>query len=169
MLAEKVLAGKSKIEDYFPEYAHYTVPEDGKVFPCAGISPAHSSSHCLSVWLSHTHSQAHSVFLTWFAGQVRSMPAACSSQEPSVGRVWRVPAPQDPPSSFGRNHQSQESKAATHLPPSLILLPGPPTVLNFVGDSRDLLCSHSASSNAVNFSFWNTSKETLTEENRISR
>uniref|UniRef100_A0A8C3CX56 G protein subunit alpha L n=1 Tax=Cairina moschata TaxID=8855 RepID=A0A8C3CX56_CAIMO len=28
MLAEKVLAGKSKIEDYFPEYAHYTVPED---------------------------------------------------------------------------------------------------------------------------------------------
>lgn len=31
MLAEKVLAGKSKIEDYFPEYANYTVPEDGKV------------------------------------------------------------------------------------------------------------------------------------------
>lgn len=30
MLAEKVLAGKSKIEDYFPEYANYTVPEDGK-------------------------------------------------------------------------------------------------------------------------------------------
>nr|KAF6422412.1 G protein subunit alpha L [Rousettus aegyptiacus] len=29
MLAEKVLAGKSKIEDYFPEYANYTVPEDG--------------------------------------------------------------------------------------------------------------------------------------------
>ncbi|KAK2496021.1 hypothetical protein MC885_003397 [Smutsia gigantea] len=28
MLAEKVLAGKSKIEDYFPEYANYTVPED---------------------------------------------------------------------------------------------------------------------------------------------
>lgn len=54
MLAEKVLAGKSKIEDYFPEYAHYTVPEDGKVFPCAGISPAHSSSPYLSVWLSHT-------------------------------------------------------------------------------------------------------------------
>lgn len=31
MLAEKVLAGKSKIEDYFPEYANYTVPEDGKI------------------------------------------------------------------------------------------------------------------------------------------
>lgn len=31
MLAEKVLAGKSKIEDYFPEYANYTVPEDGKL------------------------------------------------------------------------------------------------------------------------------------------
>ncbi|XP_028833323.1 guanine nucleotide-binding protein G(olf) subunit alpha isoform X2 [Denticeps clupeoides] len=26
MLAEKVLAGKSKIEDYFPEYARYTLP-----------------------------------------------------------------------------------------------------------------------------------------------
>ena len=40
MLAEKVLAGKSKIEDYFPEYANYTVPEDGKiselVFPDKG-------------------------------------------------------------------------------------------------------------------------------------
>uniref|UniRef100_A0A8C7A3K4 G protein subunit alpha L n=1 Tax=Nothoprocta perdicaria TaxID=30464 RepID=A0A8C7A3K4_NOTPE len=33
MLAEKVLAGKSKIEDYFPEYAHYTVPEDVRGCP----------------------------------------------------------------------------------------------------------------------------------------
>ncbi|XP_058686388.1 guanine nucleotide-binding protein G(olf) subunit alpha isoform X2 [Poecile atricapillus] len=37
MLAEKVLAGKSKIEDYFPEYAHYTVPEDA--IPDAGEDP----------------------------------------------------------------------------------------------------------------------------------
>ncbi|KAM9285944.1 guanine nucleotide-binding protein G(olf) subunit alpha isoform 1-T1 [Cariama cristata] len=37
MLAEKVLAGKSKIEDYFPEYAHYTVPEDAT--PDAGEDP----------------------------------------------------------------------------------------------------------------------------------
>lgn len=29
LLAEKVLAGKSKIEDYFPEFARYTTPEDG--------------------------------------------------------------------------------------------------------------------------------------------
>nr|XP_020446945.1 guanine nucleotide-binding protein G(olf) subunit alpha isoform X1 [Monopterus albus] len=28
MLAEKVLAGKSKIEDYFPEYARYTIPNE---------------------------------------------------------------------------------------------------------------------------------------------
>ncbi|XP_004644008.1 guanine nucleotide-binding protein G(s) subunit alpha-like [Octodon degus] len=27
LLAEKVLAGKSKIEDHFPEFAHYTTPE----------------------------------------------------------------------------------------------------------------------------------------------
>uniref|UniRef100_A0A4W5QFI9 Guanine nucleotide-binding protein G(s) subunit alpha n=1 Tax=Hucho hucho TaxID=62062 RepID=A0A4W5QFI9_9TELE len=27
LLAEKVLAGKSKIEDYFPEFAHYTTPQ----------------------------------------------------------------------------------------------------------------------------------------------
>lgn len=30
MLAEKVLAGKSKIEDYFPEYARYTIPNEGE-------------------------------------------------------------------------------------------------------------------------------------------
>jgi len=29
MLAEKVLAGKSKIEDYFPEYFRYTIPNEG--------------------------------------------------------------------------------------------------------------------------------------------
>ncbi|KAG9347824.1 hypothetical protein JZ751_003840, partial [Albula glossodonta] len=33
MLAEKVLAGKSKIEDYFPEYAHYTIPNDATTEP----------------------------------------------------------------------------------------------------------------------------------------
>ncbi|MGH0165467.1 UNVERIFIED_CONTAM: hypothetical protein FKN15_063622 [Acipenser sinensis] len=29
LLAEKVLAGKSKIEEYFPEFARYTTPDDG--------------------------------------------------------------------------------------------------------------------------------------------
>ncbi|KAK1172871.1 guanine nucleotide-binding protein G(olf) subunit alpha-like isoform X1 [Acipenser oxyrinchus oxyrinchus] len=33
MLAEKVLAGKSKIEDYFPEYTRYTVPADATPDP----------------------------------------------------------------------------------------------------------------------------------------
>uniref|UniRef100_A0A4W5R0I6 Uncharacterized protein n=1 Tax=Hucho hucho TaxID=62062 RepID=A0A4W5R0I6_9TELE len=28
MLADKILAGKSKLEDYFPEYARYTVPAE---------------------------------------------------------------------------------------------------------------------------------------------
>ncbi|TRY91397.1 hypothetical protein DNTS_013523, partial [Danionella cerebrum] len=37
MLAEKVLAGKSKIEDYFPEYAYYTLPD--KVIPEPGEDP----------------------------------------------------------------------------------------------------------------------------------
>ncbi|KAH1176740.1 guanine nucleotide-binding protein G(olf) subunit alpha isoform X1 [Mauremys mutica] len=37
MLAEKVLAGKSKIEDYFPEYVRYTVPDDAT--PDAGEDP----------------------------------------------------------------------------------------------------------------------------------
>lgn len=38
LLAEKVLAGKSKIEDYFPEFARYTTPEDGTydLLPRAG-------------------------------------------------------------------------------------------------------------------------------------
>ena len=29
LLAEKVLAGKSKIEEYFPEFARYITPDDG--------------------------------------------------------------------------------------------------------------------------------------------
>nr|XP_033789989.1 LOW QUALITY PROTEIN: guanine nucleotide-binding protein G(olf) subunit alpha [Geotrypetes seraphini] len=37
MLAEKVLAGKSKIEDYFPDFVNYTVPEDA--IPDAGEDP----------------------------------------------------------------------------------------------------------------------------------
>ena len=32
LLAEKVRAGKSKIEDYFPEFSHYQTPPDGR-FP----------------------------------------------------------------------------------------------------------------------------------------
>lgn len=57
MLAEKVLAGKSKIEDYFPEYAHYTVPEDGKGWHHAGgwHGPAPASNLCLSLSLRHAH------------------------------------------------------------------------------------------------------------------
>ncbi|KAM9813606.1 guanine nucleotide-binding protein G(s) subunit alpha-like isoform 2-T2 [Neosynchiropus ocellatus] len=33
LLAEKVLAGKSKIEDYFPEFSHYTTPDDATPEP----------------------------------------------------------------------------------------------------------------------------------------
>ncbi|XP_061694514.1 guanine nucleotide-binding protein G(olf) subunit alpha isoform X1 [Syngnathoides biaculeatus] len=33
MLAEKVLAGKSRIEDYFPEYARYTIPNEATPEP----------------------------------------------------------------------------------------------------------------------------------------
>uniref|UniRef100_W5M2J0 G protein subunit alpha L n=1 Tax=Lepisosteus oculatus TaxID=7918 RepID=W5M2J0_LEPOC len=33
MLAEKVLAGKSKIEDYFPEYTRYTIPNEATPEP----------------------------------------------------------------------------------------------------------------------------------------
>lgn len=92
MLAEKVLAGKSKIEDYFPEYAHYTVPEDGKVFPHAGIGPADMAQPIaplpVSLSGSHIFTGTH-CSMTGAAGQGRSMPAACSSQAPSVSRGWR--------------------------------------------------------------------------------
>ncbi|XP_011839322.1 PREDICTED: guanine nucleotide-binding protein G(olf) subunit alpha [Mandrillus leucophaeus] len=47
MLAEKVLAGKSKIEDYFPEYANYTVPEDAR----AGSSHAYLLLSLALLWL----------------------------------------------------------------------------------------------------------------------
>uniref|UniRef100_A0A8C1Z509 Guanine nucleotide-binding protein G(Olf) subunit alpha n=2 Tax=Cyprinus carpio TaxID=7962 RepID=A0A8C1Z509_CYPCA len=33
MLAEKILAGKSKLEDYFPEYARYTLPSEATPDP----------------------------------------------------------------------------------------------------------------------------------------
>lgn len=39
LLAEKVLAGKSKIEDYFPEFARYTTPEDGTCGLVPGRGP----------------------------------------------------------------------------------------------------------------------------------
>ena len=32
LLAEKVKSGKSKIEDYFPEYVRYQVPPDGNIY-----------------------------------------------------------------------------------------------------------------------------------------
>ena len=35
LLAEKVKAGKSKIEDYFPDFSRYTTPADGKRFVAA--------------------------------------------------------------------------------------------------------------------------------------
>uniref|UniRef100_A0A3Q3XH83 GNAS complex locus n=1 Tax=Mola mola TaxID=94237 RepID=A0A3Q3XH83_MOLML len=38
MLAEKVLAGKSKIEDYFPEYARYTIPNEGLCPTCRSVN-----------------------------------------------------------------------------------------------------------------------------------
>lgn len=70
MLAEKVLAGKSKIEDYFPEYAHYTVPEDGKIFHhlrdlASWDSPFHSLSLCLTH--TYTHMQTHNAHVLLFS------------------------------------------------------------------------------------------------------
>lgn len=95
MLAEKVLAGKSKIEDYFPEYAHYTVPEDGKVFHHAGTGPAGiaqpivplSVSLCISLTHTHTHkfTSTHRS-LTPTVGQVRIVPAAHSSEVSQRGQ-----------------------------------------------------------------------------------
>lgn len=38
LLAEKVLAGKSKIEDYFQEFARYTTPDDGEKWSQASQS-----------------------------------------------------------------------------------------------------------------------------------
>lgn len=46
MLAEKVLAGKSKIEDYFPEYARYTIPNEGL---CPFRERCQRRSVCLSL------------------------------------------------------------------------------------------------------------------------
>ncbi|XP_046912160.1 G protein alpha s subunit isoform X1 [Dermatophagoides farinae] len=53
LLAEKVKAGKSKIEDYFPEYTHYQTPPDGKL-TLIRIKTKNSDSFCLlSFFPSH--------------------------------------------------------------------------------------------------------------------
>ncbi|XP_048868520.1 guanine nucleotide-binding protein G(olf) subunit alpha-like isoform X3 [Brienomyrus brachyistius] len=44
MLAEKVLAGKSQIEDYFPEYARYTMQNEGT--PQPGEDPRVTRAKC---------------------------------------------------------------------------------------------------------------------------
>lgn len=77
MLAEKVLAGKSKIEDYFPEYAHYTVPEDGKIFHhlrdlASWDSPSRSIA-CLSVSYTHRHKFTNTHTLLFSVREVRQL------------------------------------------------------------------------------------------------
>lgn len=47
MLAEKVLAGKSKIEDYFPEYARYTIPNEGR-WPIRKVAALSAAAVALS-------------------------------------------------------------------------------------------------------------------------
>lgn len=73
MLAEKVLAGKSKIEDYFPEYAHYTVPEDGKIFHhLRGLASWDSPFHC-SVSYTHTCTFTNTHMLLFSVCEVRQL------------------------------------------------------------------------------------------------
>ena len=52
LLAEKVKAGKSKIEDYFPEYARYQVPPDGNMIGfvlsiCCGSKTFYNFLSCM--------------------------------------------------------------------------------------------------------------------------
>nr|XP_055037607.1 guanine nucleotide-binding protein G(olf) subunit alpha-like isoform X1 [Misgurnus anguillicaudatus] len=49
MLAEKILAGKSKLEDYFPEYARYTLPPEGTC-PAYGQYNAMSGPPCNGIY-----------------------------------------------------------------------------------------------------------------------
>lgn len=49
MLAEKILAGKSKLEDYFPDYTRYTPPTDGTAHTFKAFT--HVTKHLLgSYW-----------------------------------------------------------------------------------------------------------------------
>ena len=43
LLAEKVLAGKSKIEEYFPEFARYTTPDDGERSTLISVCPTYNT------------------------------------------------------------------------------------------------------------------------------
>lgn len=94
MLAEKVLAGKSKIEDYFPEYAHYTVPEDGKIFHhLRGLASWDSPFHC-SVSYTHTCTFTNTHMLLFSVCEVRQLlhpvlpVLLCADQW--VPRTWHM-------------------------------------------------------------------------------
>uniref|UniRef100_H3A0N8 G protein subunit alpha L n=1 Tax=Latimeria chalumnae TaxID=7897 RepID=H3A0N8_LATCH len=65
MLAEKVLAGKSRIEDYFPEYARYTVPDDA----CSTLM--RGTCFCKSKLDSHARVRTHTHRISTASGDGR--------------------------------------------------------------------------------------------------
>lgn len=72
LLADKVLAGKSKIEDYFPEFARYTTPDDGRKWN------TRISSHPLSLqacWIFCSLSSLMSLIISSFEEAYRHLNA----------------------------------------------------------------------------------------------
>ncbi|XP_019739269.1 guanine nucleotide-binding protein G(olf) subunit alpha isoform X2 [Hippocampus comes] len=77
MLAEKVLAGKSKIEDYFPEYARYTIPNEGGFLT---QTQTHTHTH------THTHTKHSGDHFTCFVNS----PSVLVPATPEPGEDPRV-------------------------------------------------------------------------------
>lgn len=61
LLAEKVLAGKSKIEEYFPEFARYTTPDDGKRLTQISVGVQNITHISIFLWLKPKKFQLLSV------------------------------------------------------------------------------------------------------------
>lgn len=57
LLAEKIKAGKSRLEEYFPEFAHYQTPSDGECFsPFSALSLTVLSHLFTFLFSCHSHS-----------------------------------------------------------------------------------------------------------------
>uniref|UniRef100_A0A3B4YKM1 Guanine nucleotide-binding protein G(s) subunit alpha n=1 Tax=Seriola lalandi dorsalis TaxID=1841481 RepID=A0A3B4YKM1_SERLL len=78
LLAEKVLAGKSKIEEYFPEFARYTTPDDGEL----------STSTCLTSY-GHSFRQEHRISTASGDGRHYCYPHfTCAVDTENIRRVF---------------------------------------------------------------------------------
>lgn len=90
LLAEKVLAGKSKIEEYFPEFARYTTPDDGKRLPLISVDVQYN-----------THTHLTSLLQNFALGQKCLLVINILPLQQQYQSQVKIPVSQGPSTSFG--------------------------------------------------------------------